>query len=176
MHKSEKLEYGKAAGQVLDITQFASNLAFRAYAPGAKDDAVLDPSIATWMARIVKTNLRYSLDDNDFLKVPIKYCDKSDFEKFAPARVGQRTFIKHLQETPNGLMCLDLEKWDSTIEITGSNDSDDTQFLELTFMPCDINARGCRVGQFKDAVNQKIDTNKLWDELGMLELEVLSLQ
>ena len=72
-------------------------------------------------------------------------------------------------------MCLDMDKFGTNIEIFGSNDSDETQFLELTYMPCDISAEGCRVGEFRDKEG-KIDTNRLWDELGMLELEILSLQ
>ena len=72
-------------------------------------------------------------------------------------------------------MCLDMDKFGTNIEIFGSNDSDETQFLELTYMPCDISAEGCRVEEFRDKEG-KIDTNRLWDELGMLELEILSLQ
>ena len=88
MHKSEKLEYGKAAGKAVDITNLVENLAFRAYASDTDPDAVINPNIAEWKVRVVSTELRYSMDKNNAFDLPVKYCEEKDFKKFAPARIG----------------------------------------------------------------------------------------
>jgi len=72
-------------------------------------------------------------------------------------------------------MCLDFAKFQDKIEIFGSSDSDDTQFLELTFLPCKEEAPSCRVKSFRNEEGL-MQTEALWDELGMLEIEILSLQ
>mmetsp|Transcript_16230 Transcript_16230/g.20578 ORF Transcript_16230/g.20578 Transcript_16230/m.20578 type:complete len:100 (+) Transcript_16230:338-637(+) len=76
MRKSEKLEYGKAADEVLDISAYAKNLAFRAHSAELEsENGNIDPTIALWQARLVRTSLRYSVTDNDAVDIPIKYCD-----------------------------------------------------------------------------------------------------
>ena len=96
MIKSEKLEYGKAADEIVDLTEFASNLAFRASYLGGSQDATIDPTIAKWKARIVRKELEYSLDDKNWTDIPVKYCSQQDYASFAPSRLGQRSIIKLL--------------------------------------------------------------------------------
>ena len=75
MIKSEKLEYGKAADEVVDFTEVAANLAFRASYLGGQSDATIDPSVASWRARIVrKKDMQYSFDESSWLDIPVKYC------------------------------------------------------------------------------------------------------
>ena len=47
--------------------------------------------------------------------------------------------------------------------------------MELTYLPCKETDEGCKVSQFRDAEG-KMNTDKLWDQLGMVEIEILSLQ
>lgn len=48
-------------------------------------------------------------------------------------------------------MCLDLEKFGKKIEIFGSNDSDDAQYIDLTYTHCDEQAPGCEISKFRDS-------------------------
>ena len=72
-------------------------------------------------------------------------------------------------------MCLDLDKFGRKIEIFGSNDSDDAQFIDLTYAPCDENAEGCRIKEFRNS-DGLMETEKMWDALGLPIIEILSRQ
>lgn len=59
-------------------------------------------------------------------------------------------------------MCLDLESYQKKIEIFGSWDSDETQWLDLIYEPCAESDPGCRVKEFKRE-DGTMDTDALWD-------------
>ena len=84
--------------------------------------------------------------------------------------------IKKIKEMPNSLMCLDLVKYGKPIEIFGGHDSDHMKYLDLMFHPCDENDSGCRVGDFRDGETGLMNTDALWDELGIPSLEVLFME
>lgn len=69
---------------------------------------------------------------------------------------------------------MDLETFGRPVELFGSHDSDEHQWLDLILLPCDEAAPGCRINDFKDSNTGIMNTEALWDEIGLPVLEIVS--
>ena len=81
--------------------------------------------------------------------------------------------ISQLQEMPKSMMCLDLENYTKPIEIYGGHDSDKMRWIDLMLSPCNEEDPDCRVKDFRDEKTGLMDTDALWEQLGIPVIEVL---
>ena len=105
--------------------------------------------------------------------IPTRYCNQTDYARFAPARQGQKFIIDYHKEIENQMMCLDLDKYDGPTEIYGSHDSDVSQWLDIMLFPCQIDEPNCEVGNYLNNSSNKMDVNALWDRIGQPVFELM---
>ena len=77
------------------------------------------------------------------------------------------------------MMCLDLDAYvdvngkPKPIEIYGSLESDDCQFLDIILLPCEEDNDDCDVKNYRDKITGLMDTHALWDRIGISLIEIL---